>query len=114
MRKRRLLFIPFIQLCSPGRSIERSAYLQHSPLLSLAVVYFCMYRSILFRGAMVLLMALCFWGTMLGANRLLLVYLFGIYALAFIIYKRSALILLGLSVVVCGILLINSSPDLIL
>lgn len=108
-----LLFIPGVNFVPAGGFGVNDLRFSGSMLCTLAVCYFCIYRNIIVRTVMPLVMAVGIYGTFLGGGRVTIVLLLGIFAFAFLVYRRIGLVLLSAIVLLVATVALNSFPEVL-
>jgi hypothetical protein len=107
------MYIPMINYVLPSGGTFTDLRASGPMLVSLGIVYFCVYRRFIPRVFNLCVIGIGSWGTLLGSSRLIMVSLILLFGLSFLIYKKWGLIfgLVGVSIIV--ILLINSAPEIL-
>ncbi|MFA7346069.1 MAG: hypothetical protein WC003_17360, partial [Terrimicrobiaceae bacterium] len=108
-----LLFIPGINFVPAGGIDSSDLRFSGSMLATVAICYFCIYRSFFARGFLLPVIGAAVWGTFLGGGRITLVLLLGLFGFAFLVYRRYGTLLLWASVMFLAILFLNSVPQIL-
>lgn len=109
-----VLFVPFINFVPAGGFGVGDLRGTGSMLVTLALCYFCIYRSHLLRFVVLLpLITVGIWGTFLGGGRITVVLLFGVFTMLFFVYRRFGLLILAGMSMLIGILALNSEPQVL-
>lgn len=108
-----MVFIPLINFLPAGANSGSDLRTSGPILVSLAIVYFCLHRGIIWRCVMLGLIALGCWGAFLGSSRLTLLSTLMLIAFPLVIYRKTFVLLFILSVGGIGMLVLNANPDIL-
>ena len=104
------LFSPGLTFYPAGGASAQDLRVSGSALVTVALCYFCIYRSFLLKMALIPVIAAGMWGTFLGGGRITIVVLFGLFGFLFLIYKKYGLLLILTVSFLVGAIAINTSP----
>jgi hypothetical protein len=109
-----ILFIPVINFVPAGGFGVGDLRASGSTLVTVAICYFCVYRSFLLRYLIFLPVILIgIWGTFLGGGRITIALLMGLFGFLFLLYRQYGLLLITAIAMSIAIVVINAEPALL-
>lgn len=106
-----LFFIPGINFIPAGGFATNDLRFSGSMLCSVAICYFSLTKSFVFRFLLSLVILMGVWGTVLGGGRITIVLLLGLFGFVFLIYRRYGAMLLFAAFLAIFVGFVNSSPE---